>query len=156
MLREAIEQCPESVWYDDRPTNAFWQVAHHALYFAHLYLQPNEAAFRPWERDQSDVQHPDGIAGPADPASTLPLIPNPCTKADALAYCTFCDDMVDEALHTLDLASEESGFSWYPMSKLEHQIVNIRHIQHHAAQLADRLRASAGIGIHWIGGVPRE
>jgi len=37
------------------------------------------------------------------------------------------------------------------MSKLEHQFVGIRHIQHHAAQLSDRLRAVTGKGIDWIG-----
>jgi len=40
------------------------------------------------------------------------------------------------------------------MSKLEHQFVNIRHIQHHGAQLADRLRSAANIGIRWVGGQP--
>ena len=39
----------------------------------------------------------------------------------------------------------------YKLPKLEHQIVNIRHIEHHMAQLADRLRSSAGIGIQWVG-----
>jgi hypothetical protein len=51
----------------------------------------------------------------------------------------------------LDLMSDESGFSWYPIPKLEHQLVNLRHIQHHMAQLADRLRASEAVGIRWIG-----
>jgi antitoxin (DNA-binding transcriptional repressor) of toxin-antitoxin stability system len=37
------------------------------------------------------------------------------------------------------------------MSKLEHQLVNIRHIQHHTAQLMDRLRASEDIGVKWVG-----
>jgi hypothetical protein len=37
------------------------------------------------------------------------------------------------------------------MSKLEHQLLNIRHLQHHTAQLADRLRQHAGAGIDWIG-----
>jgi hypothetical protein len=37
------------------------------------------------------------------------------------------------------------------MSTLEHQIVNIRHIQHHAASLGSRLRRSAGIAINWVG-----
>ncbi len=32
-----------------------------------------------------------------------------------------------------------------------HQIVNIRHIQHHAAALSSRLRRSAGIAIDWVG-----
>ncbi len=40
MLREAIERCPADLWFDTSPTNAFWQVAYHALFFTHLYLQP--------------------------------------------------------------------------------------------------------------------
>src|SRR5688572_8382125 len=129
MLREAIEQCPEELWYSDTPTNAFWQVAYHALFFTHLYLQPNEQAFRPWKQHQSNCQHPDGIPGPADPNSPLPLIPNPYTKAQVLEYWHFCAEMVDSAVDALDLSSQDSGFYWYPISKLEHQIVNIRHIQ---------------------------
>jgi hypothetical protein len=39
MVREPIERCPEDLWYDDRPTNAFWQIAYYALYFTHLYLR---------------------------------------------------------------------------------------------------------------------
>jgi hypothetical protein len=68
-----------------------------------------------------------------------------------LAYWSFCDEMVDRAVDALDLQSSESGFSWYKISKLEHQILNIRHIEHHMAQLADRLRATTGIGIKWVG-----
>jgi hypothetical protein len=37
------------------------------------------------------------------------------------------------------------------MPKLDHLILSIRHVQHHAGQLADRLRDGAGIGIGWIG-----
>lgn len=151
MLRESIERCSEDLWYDDEPTNAFWQVAYHALFFTHLYLQPSAAAFRPWDGQQSDVQHPDGIAGPPDPTSALPLIPSPYSKPDVLAYWEVCDQMVDAAVDAHDLQSHDSGFSRYPIPKFEHQIVNLRHIQHHAAQLADRLRASAGIGVQWVG-----
>jgi hypothetical protein len=46
-------------------------------YITHLYLQPDEAAFQPWEQHQSDARHPDGIAGAPDPDSSLPLIPKP-------------------------------------------------------------------------------
>ena len=156
MLGEAIEQCPDDVWLATDHLNAFWQVAYHTLFFTHLYLQPNEAAFRPWEHHQGDVQHPDGIPGPADPNSSLPLIPKPYTKAQVLEYWSFCDRMIDGAVEKLDLESSKSGFSWYRMSKLEHQLVSLRHIQHHAAQLADRLRSAADIGIKWVGGFPDE
>lgn len=151
MLRQSIEHCSDDLWYSDEPTNAFWQIAYHAIYFTHLYLGRSAATFRPWERHQSEVQHPDGIAGSSDPASALPLIPSPYSNGDVLAYWQVCDEMVDAAVDALDLQSHDSGFSWYPISKLEHQIVNIRHIQHHAAQLADRLRASADVGIQWVG-----
>jgi len=150
MLRETIERCPDELWFAREHVNSFWQIAYHSLFFAHLYMLPNEAAFRPWEHHQSDVQNPDGLPGAPDPNSTLPLIPKPYTKEEALAYWKVCDEMVDRAVDALDLHSPDSGFSWYKVPKLEHQIVNIRHIEHHLAQLADRLRASAGIGIKWV------
>lgn len=152
MLRDAIERCPEDLWYDERPVNAFWQIAYHALYFAHLYLQPDLATFRPWEKEQGNVQHPDAIPGPADPNSKLPLIPDPYSREDVLAYWSFCYEMVDRVVDELDLTRADSGFYWYRMPKLEHQIVNIRHIQHHAAQLGDRIRATTGDGFAWVGG----
>ncbi len=126
-------------------------IAYHTLFFTHLYIQPNEAAFCPWEHHQARVQYPDGIAGPADPNSTLPLIPEPYTRADVLLYWDFCDHLVDDAIDALDILAPESGFSWYKVSKLEHQLINIRHIQHGAAQLADRLRSAADFGIDWVG-----
>jgi hypothetical protein len=156
MLGEAIQRCPDEVWSSTDHKNAFWQIAYHTLFFAHAYLQPDQAAFRPWEQHQGAVQHPDAIAGPADPNSSLPLIPEPYTKAQVLEYCAFCDQMVGDAVDKLDLESSQSGFPRYRMSKLEHQFVNLRHIQHHAAQLADRLRSAADVGIKWVGSSPRS
>jgi hypothetical protein len=151
MLREAIERCPDALWTDDGHKNAFWQVAYHVLFFTHLYLQPHEVGFVPWAGHRSKVQHPDGIAGDPDPDSDVPLIPEPYSRSQVLAYWDHCDDNVDAWVDALDLGSPESGFYWYPISKLEHQLVNIRHMQHHAAQLADRLRHAEGIGIRWVG-----
>jgi hypothetical protein len=150
MLRDAIERCPDDVWLATEHRNAFWKVAYHTLFFTHLYLQPKAEAFRPWEGHQGGVQHEDGIGGAADPKSALPLIPDPYTKAQVLAYRDVVERMVDGAVDALDLSSSESGFYWYRMSKLEHQLVNLRHLQHHTAQLADRLRASNDIGIAWV------
>ena len=58
--------------------------------------------------------------------------------------------MIDDAVDVLDLDSAECGFSWYRMSRLDHQFVNIRHIQHHAAQLIGRVRSAADVGIRWV------
>ncbi len=105
----------------------------------------------PWEGHQGNVQHPDGIEGPADPESPLPVGPEPYTRLHVLQYWSLCDAMVDERVDAMDLASPKSGFYWYPISKLEHQIVNVRHVAHHAAQLADRVRAARDIGVRWVG-----
>jgi hypothetical protein len=151
MLRQALERCPEDLWYNKDQVNAFWQTAYHTLFFAHLYLQPNEATFKPWNGHQGQVQYEDGIAGPNDPDSNLPLLPEPYTREQVLEYWRVCDEMVDTAVDALDPLSPESGFSWYKVSKLEHQIINVRHIQLGASQLAARLRATLNVGLDWVG-----
>src|SRR5688572_18507228 len=74
MLRETLERCPDDLWTSTEHRNSFWQIAYHTLFFTHLYIQPNEAAFRPWEHHQA-AQYEDGIPDEPDPNSSLPLIP---------------------------------------------------------------------------------
>ncbi len=59
--------------------------------------------------------------------------------------------MVDAAVDGLDLEAPECGFWWYKLPKLDHQINNIRHIQHHAALLSGRLRQATGTDVEWVG-----
>jgi hypothetical protein len=151
MLRQAIEPCPDDAWFSSEHVNSSWQIAYHTLFFAHLYMQPTEADFCPWKHHQARAQYPDGIAGPADPDSSLPLLPEPYSKVEVLAYWDACDKMVEDAVDAVDVLSPESGFSWYKVSKLEHQIINISHIQHGAAQIADRLRSAVNVGVDWVG-----
>lgn len=153
MLRETLDRCPDDLWSNTDHRNSFWQLAYHTLFFSHLYIQQNEAAFRPWEHHQA-AQYEDGIPDKPDPKSALPLIPKPYTRAEVLAYWKICDEMVDEAVDALNLHDPSSGFSWYKVAKFEHQIISIRHIQHHTAQLADRLRSAADVGIKWVGSRP--
>jgi hypothetical protein len=150
MLRDPIDRCPEDLWLDTTHRNAFWQIAYHTLFFTHLYMGKDRAAFRSWAEHQADVQQEDGFASDTDDASGRPMIPSPYTKNQVLAYWAFCDAMVDPFVAAVDLRSPESGFYWYTESKLEHQFINIRHIQHHAAQLADRLRATHDLGTPWV------
>jgi len=141
MLRGAIRQCPDDLWASrGEHASPFWLIAYHALFYTHLYLQPNNRTFSPWEHHQRGIQHMD-----RPPRSTW----RPYTKAEVLAYWKVCDSMVDDAVDALDLNARHSGFSWYRVPKLEHQIINIRHIQYHEAQLGDRLRSATGAGIGW-------
>src|ERR1043165_8431002 len=81
MLRDTIERCPDKQWTATDHPNAFWQIAYHAIFFAHVYLHRDRQSFRPWAEHQSNNQNEDGLPGPPDPKSTLPLIPSPYTKS---------------------------------------------------------------------------
>lgn len=147
-LRQAIDRCPEELWSQVGPQPApYWQIAYHALFFTDLYLQVDEGHFKPWvyhqhafiDLDQALKRNgklPDGL--------------EPYTLAQMQEYWQIVDDMVEPCLERMDLTSPDSGFHWYKVGKLEHQIINIRHIQHHAAQLADRLRVGANVGVDWV------
>lgn len=141
MLLEAIQACPPTLWTSDQYSNPFWRVAYHTLYYTDLYLQPSETAFIPWEHHRPGCEEFD--TGSLSPYSV----------DEITAYYHACRQTVDSAVDRLDLSGTESGFSWYTMPKLEHQLVNLRHIQHHTGQLADRLRQVSSRGIRWVGGM---
>ena len=146
MLRRAVERCPDKLWTSGVP--AFWHVAYHTAFYTHLYLQTNEAAFRPWAQHREEHQFLTSLPWPP---YRPPRLGEPYTKPQVVEYVSACEGMIAPAIDALDLRSGESGFAWYPMCKLEHHLVNIRHIQHHAAVLAARLRAATGKGIGWVG-----
>lgn len=148
MLKDAVDQCPEDLW--DRSDSAvpFWRVAYHALFFAHLYLMADEKAFRAWEHHREESQFLGALPWPPH---DQPKVVEPYTKADVLEYWAVCDAMVDTAVDALDLDASECGFWWYKLPKLDHQINNIRHVQHHAAILSARLRAAVGADVEWRG-----
>jgi hypothetical protein len=149
MLRQAVERCPDELWLSGEHPNAFWHVAYHAVFVTYVYLQPDFDSFRPWQNHREGTQFLGPI--PGNP-QLRPKTDEPYSKAQTLEFLGLCDAAIEDAVDKLDLGAPESGFPWYAMSKLEHQFVNIRHLQHHTAQLADRLRRAAGVGVDWVGG----
>jgi hypothetical protein len=148
-LRSAIEKCPDGLWNDPADGAApFWRVVYHTLFYAHFYLQQDQESFIPWSKHQEEAIFMDAV--PRD-NSRPPKPCRPYTRDELLEYWRSCDDVIDGGVDRLDLAAPQCGFPWYQMPTLEHQIVNIRHIQHHAAALATRLGRTAGIAIEWVG-----
>ncbi len=147
MLKQAVTSCPESLWDAPEDKNRFWHVAYHALFYTHLYLQDTEKDFRPWENHRDEYQ----FIGPVPwPPHDLPKIGEAYTREDVLAYLAFVRKQVQERIPALDLEAA-SGFEWQPFGKLELQFYNIRHLQHHTAELYERLGSRAGIEMDWIG-----
>ncbi|MEM6394253.1 MAG: hypothetical protein AAF797_15925 [Planctomycetota bacterium] len=138
-LRQAIEKCPDELWgSSEGHAAAYWRIAFHALFFTHFYLQKDQQSMRLWPRQRG---HPEQLDAPID---------DMYSQADLLEYLDFCLRLLDDAIGDMDLSSHECGFPWYKQGKLEHQITNIRHLQHHAAQLGDRLRSATSQGLDWL------
>jgi hypothetical protein len=150
MLKQVIINCPEPLWDDVTKKNRFWHIAFHALFYTHLYLQPAEQDFVPWKKHRQNYE----FMGPLPwPPHDEPDIDEPYNKEDVLEYLEICRQQVEAQLSTLDLEAD-SGFDWIPLNKLELQFYTIRHIQHHAGELCERLGETANIDIDWVGMKP--
>lgn len=147
MLEQAVQKCPPPLWDHGEDKNPFWRVAFHVLFYTHLYLQPTEGAYVPWEKHRNEAQYFGPIAwnGGRDP-----IVERPYTQAEILEYLDFCREQVQQLVPQQDY-NAPSGFEWLPFSKLELQLYNIRHLQHHAGELYDRLGQRAGVDMDWVG-----
>lgn len=146
MLEESLTLCPGEVWDDPSHKNRFWHIGYHALHYTNLYLSDSLAAFIPWVGQRENYHY---LGRLPTPPHDEPKIDEPYDKATLLDYLAYCRARMTIALPKTDFDAP-SGFPWLPMDKLELQIYNARHLQHHTGQLADRLRC-AGIGLRWVG-----
>jgi len=132
MLKQVIEKCPQTVWYDQNQKFKFWSKAYHTIFFVHLYLQNSDKDFVEWEKHH-------------DPDGDIPF-----TKDEVLEYLAFAEKQVADRVPVTDLEAE-SGFHWYPVNKLELQFINIRHIQQHTGELYECLGTRENIELPWVG-----
>lgn len=141
MLRQNIERCPDSLWTSGAHPRNFWRIAYHAIYYTHLYLAPHVEAFEEWSKHRNSARYLWGT----------PEVETPYTQAEVLEYVDSLGRALDTMVDQLDLEAAETGFDWYPnMSKLEHQLVNLRHLQGHVGQLSELLMAQ-NISTDWVG-----
>lgn len=130
MLKQAITKCPQDIWDAPQDKDRSWFKAYHALYYAHLYLQPTRKDFVRWR-------------GHGKPASSPPL-----SKEEVLDYLAFVKQEVIRRVPVTDLEAD-SGFHGIHVDKLELQFVNIRHVQQHTGELYERLGARRNIKLDW-------
>lgn len=147
MLAQAINKCPDTLWLADNFRNKFWHIAYHAIFYTHLYLQPSDTEFKPWHKHRPNYQFLGAM--PWSPFER-PVINVPYSREEVLEYYECCMKEIRERVHGLDI-NAPSGFPWLQFTRMELYFYNIRHIQHHAAQLIDRLRNTSDIEVAWVG-----
>ena len=143
MLRQQIEVCPDEVWVAGEHPRNFWRIAYHALFYTHLYLMQREEDFVAWEK------HCEGATSLWDDDVPPPAVVSPYTHAELLSYLDFIYENIESWVKRLDLTTQDPGFSWYKIPKLDHQILNVRHLNGHVGQLSELLMAH-GIDTEWV------
>ncbi len=168
MLAQCVERCPQDLWIDPNwpivpgehreGLRAFWRIAFHDIYFTHLYLGQGIDAFQPPSAESGVGSRSDFDAmwrAPWDlEPYDLPQGTEPCRQSEMLEYIAYVHGLIDATVDDLDLDTEESGFPWYKrISKLSHQMMNLRHLQGHVGQLSELLM-KRGIDIDWTARSP--
>jgi hypothetical protein len=149
MLENAIRACPDELWSDpSRPPEwirnsvpGFWYVAYHTLFFLDFYLSGSEKKFAPPAPFTLDE---------LDPAGLLPE--RPYTKDELLTYLAHGREKCRSAIEVLTdgAARERCGFERLDMPVAELLLYNMRHVQHHAAQLNLILRQTVEAAPRWV------
>jgi hypothetical protein len=139
MLENAITMCPDERWETE---TRFWYAAYHCLFWTDYYLTTD----------------PDKFAPPApftfsefDPTGKLP--DRTYTKTEVLSYLAHCRQKAN--LLISELTTDKLNQRWINEYKnyslFEILIYNLRHIQHHSAQLNLLLRQTINNAPNWVG-----
>lgn len=142
MLGNAIEACPDAVWFD-QGRNAFWYLAFHTLFWVDLYLS---------EEDESRF-HPPLPFGLTELDRTGILPERAYAKDELLAYLGHCRKKLNAVMARMTeaWAANPCPFSDdRKMSNGELLLYNMRHVQHHAAQLNTLLRQKTDSAPDWV------
>ncbi|MBX3163884.1 MAG: hypothetical protein KF900_05345 [Bacteroidetes bacterium] len=69
-------------------------------------------------------------------------------KEELFSFIDEVEKNLQQCIEALPL-EENSGFEWYPYSRLQLLIDNICHTQHHTAQIIERMKAKGITGFSW-------
>lgn len=141
MLENAVVACPIGLWGDRSQRPEFWYTVYHTLFWLDFYLTGKEEGFKPPAPFTLDE---------FDPAGLLPE--RVYTKDELQSYLAHgrrkCRATI-EAL-TDERGREHCVFSWGEVSFAELMLDNMRHVQHHAAQLNLILRQQIDSAPGWV------
>ncbi len=138
MLENAIKACPAEHWETD---TKFWYNAYHTLFFLDYYLTMEPKIFSPpppFTLSEFGDEMPEKVY----------------SKSELLGYLQYCRikcyqliaDLTEDKLNARWINA--SGSMNYPVFEL--LLYNMRHVQHHAAQLNLLLRQGIDDAPGWV------
>jgi len=153
MLKYCIDACPKSEWHEAHKDAPFSQVVFHTLFYADFYLGRDSI---PFKEQTFHVKHKDIFGEYEEMEDKIPE--NLYERVFCLEYLAHCTNKVKATIEseTSDSLSGNSGIDFRETSRAELFVYNIRHIQHHAAQLGLRIQAVTGKEMPWFSGKKRS
>ena len=141
MLENAIVACPDGLWSDRSQRPEFWYLVFHTLFFLDVSLHGSVEGFAPPAPFTLDE---------LDPAGIMPE--RPYTKDELRGYLEHCRARLHAAMDELtdERARRTCTFAWVELSYAELLLSNLRHVQHHAAQLNLILRQQTDSAPGWV------
>lgn len=144
MLENAVRACPDRVWSGNSPRieQQFWYLASHTLFWLDFYLSDTSDGFQPPPPFEMVEMDPEG----AYPSRVY-------TKDEIHAYLDHCRAKCRTAIANLTEARMQERWKLERMdySILELHLYNMRHVQHHSAQLNMILRQQIDSAPRWVG-----
>ena len=149
MLKGAVVKCPDNMWDDVDRKNRFWHVAYHTLFYTDLYLSRDEASFQAHRCHREHYQFFGQLPWPPHEAI---VADQPIPRDDILDYIEHCRQKAADIIsaETAESLAGPPGFWWYEIPRAEFHLNNLRHIQHHGAQMGLSLRRAEGVAIDWV------
>lgn len=142
MLENSITACPEEIWDDGtRDFSSYWYIASHTLFWVDFYLSGAIENFAP--------PAPFGFEE-LDPAGVIPE--THYSKDELLGYLHHCREKCREVIKNLTDKKAE-GLCRVGKSEMafgELLLDNMRHVQHHTAQLNLLLRQKNVEPPRWV------
>lgn len=153
-LKDCMTRCPDTEWNESHGDYPFSQVLFHTLFDCDYHLSDNEAEFKQQELHKL---HP-GIFSDYSAIEELDHVRH--YQRDFIVryyeHCWAKTRIKIESKKVEELLVPRSDIR-RNMTKLERYINVVRHVQHHAAQLALTLQLLDGTETEWISwGIPRE
>jgi len=142
MLENAVNACPDALWGDRSRQPQYWYLVFHTLFWLDLYLS------EPFETFAPPAPY---TLGELDPAGVYPE--RVYTKHELKAYLVHGRDKCRERIATM--TDEQARSPWrlgsFDGTGLELLLYNLRHVQHHSAQLNLILRQTIDSAPRWVG-----
>lgn len=149
MLKLRVEACPDEHWETKVGEGMIRQDAYHVLFWTNYYLLEGESAYVPSEYNDRGGNELE------------PVMCQGLTRADTLAFIEYTHENI---INTLAKATEASLqeicftgiFRRKPFTRLELHLYNMRHLQHHTAQMSMAIRKVSDangldLKLPWVG-----